>query len=110
MISLRTSVKGGAQTRCVKCVDSCCIYTVRLSFVLNGSSEIACFKHRDAIEIQDGITFVFYMYPGLSYCILLAPEIAPAAAPTASPVATEGTMLVGVCAWLEGGGWAIIPG
>ena len=39
------------------CIDSCCIYTARLSPALNESSEIQCFEHSDAIEICDGIIF-----------------------------------------------------
>ena len=47
-----TSVKGGAHMRIV--------YEVRMSPALNGSSAIRRFKHSDAIEIRDGITFDFY--------------------------------------------------
>ena len=49
---LRTSVKGGAQTRCV--IAAC------LSPTLNRSSEIRRFERSDAIEIRNGIIFDFY--------------------------------------------------
>ena len=42
-----------------------CIYESRMSPTLNGSSAIRRFKHSDAIEIHDGITFDFYT--GLSH-------------------------------------------
>ena len=38
-----------------------CIYEVRVSPALNESSVIWCFKHSDAVEIHDGITFDFYI-------------------------------------------------
>ena len=38
-----------------------CIGKARMSPALNGSSVIRRFKHSDAIEIRDGITFDFYM-------------------------------------------------
>ena len=43
------------------CVNSCRIYTARLSPTLNGSSEIRCFECSDAIEIRNGIIIDFYM-------------------------------------------------
>ena len=42
------------------CVDSCRIYTARLSPALNGRSEIRRFERSDAIEICNGIIFDFY--------------------------------------------------
>ena len=36
------------------------IYEAHVSTALNGSSAIRRFKHSDAIEIRDGITFDFY--------------------------------------------------
>ena len=42
------------------CVDSCCIYTARLSPALNGSSEIRRFEHSEPIEIRIGIISDFY--------------------------------------------------
>ena len=63
---LRTSVKGGAHTCCVEAshIDI-------LSPALNGSSEIRRFEHAYAIEIRDGITFVFYS--GLPHIVLFWP-------------------------------------
>ena len=43
------------------CVDSCHMYTARLSPALNGSSEIRCFERSDVIEIHNGIIFDFYV-------------------------------------------------
>ena len=61
---LRTSVKGGAHTCCVEASHIDAItYVARMSPALNGSSEIRRFEHAYAIEIRDGIMFVFY--PGL---------------------------------------------
>ena len=45
------------------CIDSCYNYTARLSPALNRSLEIFHFECSDAIEIRNGITFVFYV-PG----------------------------------------------
>ena len=42
-------------------------YTVCLRPTLNGSSEIMHFQCGDAIEIRDGIMFVFY--PGLPHVL-----------------------------------------
>ena len=49
---LRTSVKGGAQTRCVIASIAAAFYALRLSPTLNGSSEIQRFERSDAIEIS----------------------------------------------------------
>ena len=42
------------------CIDSCRIYTARLSPALNGSSEIRRFDRSDAFEIGNGKLFDFY--------------------------------------------------
>ena len=41
-------------------VSYSCIYEVRMSPALNGSSTIRRFKHSNAIEIREGIIFDFY--------------------------------------------------
>ena len=61
-----TSIKGRASSYVRMCfVDLldmyACIYEARMSPALNVSSAIRCFKHSNAIEIHNGITFVFYM-------------------------------------------------
>ena len=38
-------------------IDSCCIYTARLSSAVNRSSNIQYFECSDAIEICDGIIY-----------------------------------------------------
>ena len=50
------------------CVDSCRIYTVRLSPALNGSSEIRRFERSDAIEIRNRI-IIFDFYTGLTHIV-----------------------------------------
>ena len=62
---LRTSIRGGAQTRRV---DSCRIYTACLKPALNGRSEIRRFERSDAIAIRNGITSDFYA--GLPHTLL----------------------------------------
>jgi len=46
-----------------KLINTCHIYTVRMSSALNGSSALQHFERSNAIEIQNGIMFDFY--PGL---------------------------------------------
>ena len=55
-------VKSGAHAYVLhRFIRYLCIYEVRVSPVLNGSSVIQCFEHSDAIEIHDGISFDFYI-------------------------------------------------
>ena len=58
----RTSVKGGADMRCVNVVS---IHEFTQSPSLNGSSALEHFKRSNAIEIRNGIMFDFY--PGLPH-------------------------------------------
>ena len=51
-----TSIKGGAH----KFIRYSCIYEARMSPALSRSSAIRRFKHSNAIEIRDRITFDFY--------------------------------------------------
>ena len=37
-------------------VEASHIYTMHMSPILNGSSEIQCFEHRDVVGIRNGIT------------------------------------------------------
>ena len=53
---------------CTVWVWTLCIYVVRMSPALNGSSAIRCFKGSDVIEICDRITFDLYMGLPHIYC------------------------------------------
>ena len=48
-----------------KLINTCHVYTVRMSPALNGSSVLECFERGNAIEIHNGIMFNFY--PGLPH-------------------------------------------
>ena len=58
----RTSIKSGADMRCVNVVS---IHEFTQSPSLNGSSTLEHFKRSNAIEIRNGIMFDFY--PGLPH-------------------------------------------
>ena len=49
-----------AHMRFIHSLDIRCIYEAHMSPTLNGSSAVRHFKHRNAIEIRNGITFDFY--------------------------------------------------
>ena len=48
-----------------KVINTCHVYTVRMSPALNGSSTLEHFEHSNVSEIRNGIMFDFY--PGLPH-------------------------------------------
>ena len=66
---LRTSVKGGAQTRCIIASIVAAFTQHVLNPALNRSSEIQRFERSDAIEIRNGIISDFYT--GLPHIIFI---------------------------------------
>ena len=51
-----------------KLINTCHVYTARMSPALNGSSALQRFERSNAIEIRNGIMFDFY--PGLPHMLL----------------------------------------
>ena len=67
---VRTSVKGGAHAL-GKLINTCHVYTARMSPALNGSSALQRFERSNAIEIRNGI--MFDLYPGLPHILNIWP-------------------------------------
>ena len=56
-----------------KLINTCYVYTARMSPTLNGSSALQCFERNNVIEIRNGIMFDFY--PGLPHMHILVHEL-----------------------------------